>query len=154
MTRCRLLEMPELTVAVDVDADIETTWRAALAWERQGEWIPATTVRLTRGSGDAIGDRIVARTAVGPVGFDDPMEILAIEAPYRCEVVHLGRVVRGSGLFTVEPRYDGGSRFTWTERLDLPLGSVGRLGFIVVRPLARRALRMALRRFARFVVDA
>jgi polyketide cyclase/dehydrase/lipid transport protein len=141
--------MVELTVTVAVDADVEQTWRAAIDWPRQGDWIPLTDVRVTQGDGSAVGDRVVARTAIGPIGFDDLMEITAIEPPRRCDVVHLGRVVRGTGVFAVAPRPAGGSRFTWTERLDLPLGGFGRAGFLVIRPLAVLALRFALRRFAR-----
>jgi hypothetical protein len=145
--------MVELTVAVDVSAGQQQTWRAATDWARQGEWIPLTRVRVTAGDGDRVGDRVVARTAVGPVGFDDPMEITAWQPPHRCEVVHHGRVVRGTGVFTVAPSTVGGSRFVWTERLDLPLGRVGTAGFALVRPLAVMSLRAALRRFARFAAS-
>jgi hypothetical protein len=141
--------MVELTVSIDVDADVDTTWRAATDWGRQGRWIPATQVRVTRGTGRAVGDRIVARTGIGALAFDDEMEIRAIEAPYRCEVVHLGRVVRGSGLFVVGALPAGRSRFSWTERLDLPFGRVGRAAFLLILPFARAALHVALRRFAR-----
>lgn len=140
--------MAEITIGVDVAASPQATWRAATDWIRQGDWIPATRVRVVRGAGDAVGDRFVARTAVGPFGFDDPMEIVHWDPPHRCEVRHLGRVVRGSGAFEVAPAGTGRSRLVWTERLDLPLGRVGRLGFPLVRPIAAAGLRHALRRFA------
>jgi hypothetical protein len=144
----------ELTVTVVVGADVEQTWRAAIDWRRQGEWIPLTDVHVIQGDGTAVGDRVVARTASGPIGFDDVMEITAIEPPRRCDVVHLGRVVRGTGVFVVAPRPAGGSRFTWTERLDLPLGRLGHVGFRIIRPLAVFGLRVALRRFARHAATA
>lgn len=142
--------MPSVVLAVDVEVDlpVEDTWAAAVDWAWQGTWIPATQVSVTSGRGSAVGDRIVARTALGPLGFDDPMEIVVWDAPRRCDVRHLGRVVRGSGSFRVDPLPAGRARFTWSEDVDLPLGRVGAAGWRLVAPLARAVLRLALRRFA------
>jgi hypothetical protein len=59
--------------------------------------------------------------------------------------------VRGTGTFAVEAGPGDGSRFVWTERLDLPLGRVGRLGWPVVRPLFAAGVRRSLRKLAREV---
>src|SRR6266536_3364045 len=72
------------------------------------------------------------------------------EPPRRVDVRHLGRVVRGTGTFTVEPA-PGGAWFTWAEDLDLPLGAFGRLGFALVRPAVELMLRRNLARLARRV---
>ena len=141
----------DVTVAVDLDVDAERAWEVVCDWERQSGWIPATTVRVTQGTGRSVGDRVVARTALGRLGFDDPMEITRWDPPRVCEVRHLGRVVRGTGVFAVEPTGPGRSRFVWSEQMDLPLGRVGALGFRVVRPLAVGSLRAALRRLGRQV---
>ena len=85
-----------------------------------------------------------------PSGFDDPMRITGWERPARCEMTHLGRVVRGGGVFLVEAR-EGGSRCTWVEWVDPPLGLVGQLGLRAGRRPTQRVLRVALRRFARWV---
>lgn len=149
--------MVELRVSVDVDAPPEQVFRALTDWSRQGEWMPGTTVRVTRGSGEALGDEIVARTAapgLRRVGFDDPMRITGWEPPWRCEVQHLGRVVRGGGVFVVEPRGPEpatASTFSWIEWIDPPLGLVGQAGLRAGRRPAQAALRVALRRFARWV---
>jgi len=50
----------------------------------------------------------------------------------------------------VTPRGTG-CEFRWTERLDLPFGDAGRLGWRLVRPLAQRGMDTSLRRFARLV---
>ena len=134
-----------LALAVDVDAPVEDTWRAAVDWDHQGDWMLATTVRET-----APG-RLEAFTGLGPVGFRDTMEITGWDPPYRCEVLHTGRLVRGSALFLVEARPDGGSRFRWEERLDLPLGLLGRIGWLLLRPLFAAGVAVSLRRFARSV---
>lgn len=140
--------MPQtLTLSVDVAAPVEATWRAAVDWERQGEWVLGTTVR---GTGAAVGGTLEAFTGVGRLGFLDTMEITVWDPPHRCEVLHTGRVVRGTGLFLVEER-PGGSRFVWSETLDLPLGAVGRVGWPLVRPLFAAGVRRSLQKFARMV---
>ena len=116
--------------------------------------MPGTAVRVVKGHGDAVGDEIVARTALPAstrLGFDDPMRITGWERPVRCEVLHLGRVVRGAGVFEVEPLETGGSRYTWIEWVEPPLGIVGQLGLRAGRRPTEYALRVAVRRFARWV---
>ncbi|HEX4429358.1 MAG TPA: SRPBCC family protein [Frankiaceae bacterium] len=142
--------MVELRVSVEVDASPERVFAGLTDWARQGEWMPGTSVRVTQGNGDSVGDEILARTALGPVGFDDPMRITGWEPPLRCEVLHLGRVVRGGGVFLVEPQASG-SRFTWIEWVDPPLGLIGQMGLRAGRRPTQRALAVALRRFARWV---
>jgi hypothetical protein len=125
-------------------------------WSRQGEWIPATRVH----GGTGVGAQVVARTAVGPVGFTDTMIITEWDPPRRCVVRHTGQVVRGDGIFEVIP--DGElTEFRWTELVELPLpkalqrGSIRQatqfLGRWAVAPLARRSLQYALARLARLV---
>jgi hypothetical protein len=143
--------VPRLALFVDVDAPVEATWAAAVDWARQGEWMLGTRVRPTAGNGQGVGARLEAFSGIGPVGFVDPMEITLWQPPRACHVRHLGRVVKGTGAFEVEPRGDGRSRFHWREDLDLPLGVVGRLGWLLVRPLFAYAVQLSLRRFARLV---
>ncbi len=144
----------EVTARVLVRADPERVWRLAMNWSRQREWIWAT--RASGGSG--VGAQVVARTAVGPAGFDDTMVITEWDPPRRCVVRHTGKVVRGLGVFEVLPRGPV-SEFRWTEQIDLPLSSGGPLGRWVVvpagrflvAPLTRMLLTSSLRRFARLV---
>jgi hypothetical protein len=148
--------MVELRASVDVDAAPERVFAAMTDWARQGEWMPGTRVTAVKGRGDAVGDEILARTALpagrlGRVGFDDRMRITGWERPVRCEVLHLGRVVRGAGVFLVQPREDGGSRYTWIEWVEPPLGLLGQAGLRLGRRTTELALRAALRRFARWV---
>ena len=83
------------------------------------------------------------------LGVLDTMEITRWEPPTRVDVLHTGRVVRGSGVFEIVPE-DGRTRFVWTEQLDLPLGALGRLGWPVLEPVMRTGVRRSLRRFAEF----
>jgi uncharacterized protein YndB with AHSA1/START domain len=74
----------EVIAQVRVRATPEKVWAVAMDWSRQGEWIPATQVR----GGTGVGARVVARTAVGPVGFTDTMVITEWDPPRRCVVRH------------------------------------------------------------------
>lgn len=139
-----------LTVRVDVNAAPETVFAAATDWERQGEWILGTTVRIRHGDGRSIGSEVEAVTGVGGIGVTDRMRIILWDAPSRCEVRHTGQVVRGTGIFAVQPRAGGGATFEWTEQLELPLGALGRLGWPLVRPIFGWGLQRSLDRFAGF----
>jgi hypothetical protein len=127
-------------------APAERAWQVLTDWERQGDWIPATRVRSS--DGHRVGGRIEAWSGVGPVGFLDTMTITSWDPPRRCEVLHTGWLVRGPGIFAVEPVSPGSCRVVWEEHLDLPLGAVGRLAWPLVYPLARAGLAFFLRRLA------
>jgi len=51
--------------------------------------------------------------------------------------------VRGTGIWSLEPE-DGGTRFTWTEELSLPIPLLGELALLVYRPFLRRLMRGSL----------
>jgi hypothetical protein len=142
--------MAELALSVDVDAPPQVVFDALTDWTNQSEWMAGTDVRVTAGDGHSTGSRIVGRTGIGALGFDDPMEITAWESPRRVQVHHLGRIVRGDGVFEVEALADGRSRFHWVEWIDVPLGTVGLVGFTLARPLIARGILPSLRSFARW----
>ena len=150
MTRVRL------TVPVEVEAPAEVVWLAVTDWERQSEWMLGTRVEVTSpGDGRRLGATLRAVTGVGPLGFADPMEIVEWtvptgEGPHRCVVRHAGRVVRGDGVFEVVPLGPARSRLVWSELLDIPLGALGRVGWLLAQPVAGAGVLLSLRRFARF----
>ncbi|MDQ3760366.1 MAG: SRPBCC family protein [Actinomycetota bacterium] len=139
-----------LTERVDVDAPPETVFAAATDWERQREWMLGTTVRVRRGDGRSVGSEVEAVTGICGIGATDSMRITVWDAPVRCEVRHTGWVVRGTGIFTVQPCGHAAATLVWTEQLELPLGALGRLGWPLVRPVFAWGLRRSLDRFAEF----
>lgn len=145
--------MAELVRSVEIDAPPQAVWAAVTDWDRHGKWMLLTSVRRLDG-GDRVGSRLEAFTGISPLGVRDPMTVTVWRPPYRCENRHDGRFVRGVGAFDVEalPAGEHGerSRFTWSEWLELPLGRVGELGFVLVRPLADAFLAICLRRLARW----
>ncbi len=108
-----------------------TTRSAADAWARLTDWerhtglIPFTTVSLTSGPAEGAGSRFNARTAVGPIRFDDEMEVThwtppTDRGPGVCRIVKRGRTVVGWAVLTVTP--DGsGSVVTWHEEANFRL---------------------------------
>jgi len=143
----------ELTVPVDVNVPAEAVWRKVTDWEGQGDWMLATRVEVTgAGDGRRAGATLTAVTGVGPLGVTDRMEIVEWDPPRRCVVRHLGRVVRGEGVFEVVPLDASRARLLWSELLDLPLGRLGRLGrlgWYVLAPVFRAGVAFSLRRMAR-----
>lgn len=108
-----------------------TTRSAPDAWTRLTDWprhsglIPFTTVVPRPGPAQGVGSGFNARTAVGPLRFDDPMEITHWRPPTGstegvCRIVKQGRAVVGWAVLTVTP--DGpGAVVTWREEANFRL---------------------------------
>lgn len=143
----------EFGVDIEIAANPQTVWDTVTAWDQQGGWMPATSVQRLPGPVQAVGERFVARTGVGPVAFDDPITVTAWDPPHRCEILHTGRIVRGIGAFRVEP-HGTGSRFAWWERITVPGGPVAPLLWRIGDPLTRAGFAWALRRLKRQVEAA
>ena len=137
-----------LQCEVDIAAPAAAVWDYVTDWPRQGEWIPATRVENVD-EADRVGGRFRAWSGVGRVGFWDPMTITAWERTPdgggRCEVLHLGSVVKGEGEFAVVPRGERASRFIWAEMVVVPGGTVGAVVWRVVRPVVERLIDRGLR---------
>lgn len=138
-----------IEVDVVVEAPVEDVWRAVTDWPGQSEWMLGTRVWATENDGVGVGGGVAAFTGVGRWGFLDTMVITRWEPPHRCDVLHTGRVVRGTGTFEVLSLPGQRSRFVWSEELDLPLGVAGRVGWPLVRPAFALGVRHSLQRLAR-----
>lgn len=125
-----------------------------LDWDAHAAVIPLTTLRHE--GRPRIGQRFVARTGSGWVGFDDVMVVAALRPPSGdcpgdkpgvVEVVKSGRVVGGRVRWTVTPS-SRGADVEWSQRLTIawlpkwadPLvGLVGRAAYgFGLRRLLRR----------------
>ena len=143
------MEHIELTVAVNAPA--QKVWDAITNWEAQSQWMLGTKVWPVDGDGTGVGGKIEAFTGIWRIGFLDTMEITNWEAPTRCDVLHTGRVVRGTGTFEVISVSPTSSNFVWSEDLEIPLGILGKVGFSLLRPGFVFGVRKSLEKFARFV---
>lgn len=140
----------EVTATVVVDAPVEKVYAAFTAWERQGEWIPLTRVRLVSGDGGE-GSLVEAVTTLGPAVLRDEMRVDRLDPPYEVRVVHCGRLLRGPGVMRCTPLAGDRTQMVWHEWFQLPAGVAGRVAWPVMWPGSKLSLNFALRRFARLV---
>jgi carbon monoxide dehydrogenase subunit G len=108
-----------------IDADAEAVWNLVTDWPVQTRWIPLTAVTIDRDSpcDSGLGTRFTGRTQLGPIGFDDPMEVIqwqppAAGLPGHCRIRKRGPWLTGSAEITVQPAA-GASRVEWTEQVRL-----------------------------------
>jgi hypothetical protein len=140
----------EVTATVIVNAPAARVFDALLAWERQGDWIPFTKVRLVDGDGGE-GSSIEAVTQVGPAVVRDEMRVVKVDRPYEIRVVHYGKVLRGPGVLRCTAMGGERTQVVWHEWFHLPGGTVGKVAWPVLWPGSKVSLTQALRRFARLV---
>jgi hypothetical protein len=140
----------EVTASVVVQAPTERVYAAFTAWERQGDWIPLTRVRVVSGDGGE-GSLIEAVTALGPAVLRDEMRIDRLDPPYEVRVVHCGKVLRGPGVMRCTPLAGDRTQMVWHEWFQVPAGIAGRIAWPVMWPGSKLGLNFALRRFARLV---
>jgi hypothetical protein len=147
----------ELVVSAEVDAPADVVWAKLIDWPTHGAWMLFTEVDRTtdEADGDGVGTGIVGITKLGPLAVRDTMTITTWQPspadPARCVVAHTGTIVRGAGAFEVESIDGERSRVVWSEWVRLPLGLVGELGWLGVRPVVAVFLKLSLRRLARYV---
>jgi hypothetical protein len=142
----------EVTATVIVDAPAARVFAAFTAWERQGEWIPFTRVRVAEGDGGQ-GSLIEAVTAVGPAVLRDTMRVVRLDPPYEVRVVHCGRLLRGPGVLRCTPMDGDRTQVVWHEWFHLPGGLAGTLAWPVLWPGSKMGLSAMLKRFARLVEE-
>ncbi|MFP5333687.1 MAG: SRPBCC family protein [Actinomycetes bacterium] len=150
--------MATFVVRRDVAAPASAVWDALTDWPAHGRWVPFTTVTVTGGTGGT-GTTFVGRTALGPLGFDDPMEVVRWQPPTPDDagvatIRKTGRVVLGWAEARVEPLGPGLCRVVWTE--DVVIAPAAWTGWAA--PLVRLGGRLAfgylLRRAAREASEA
>ncbi|GIJ48547.1 polyketide cyclase [Virgisporangium aliadipatigenens] len=140
----------EVTATVIVNAPADRVFAAFIAWERQGEWIPFTSVRVVEGDGGP-GSSIEAVTKVGPAVLRDEMRVVKLDPPRTVHVVHHGKVLRGPGVLRCTPMEGERTQVVWHEWFHLPGGAAGKVAWPVVWPGSKVSLTHALKRFAKLV---
>lgn len=120
----------------------QETWLRLTDWPRHGDHIPLTSVRLDTHSSPlaGVGSGFVARTSIGPLGFDDAMEVtwwqppggdasdaadqpsgaapLPLPTAGMCRLRKRGRVVTGWAVLTVTATAEG-SVVSWLEDIHI-----------------------------------
>ncbi|MFW5417816.1 SRPBCC family protein [Nocardiopsis sp. CNT-189] len=117
-------------------------WRRVTDWRRHGEHVPLTRVEVEPAGPTRPGTLLRARTGLGPLGFDDPMEVVRWEPPAggrpgRCRLEKRGAAITGWAEIEVRA-VPGGSLLLWEEDarigplprlLDAPTARAGRIVF-------------------------
>lgn len=94
-------------IAREVPLSQQEAFARLTDWARHGDVVPLTTMRITPTG-------FIARTGLGPVGFDDEMDVVAWDPPRFCRLEKGGRVVRGWAEISVWPTASG-STILWRE---------------------------------------
>jgi len=140
----------EITATVIVNAPAPRVFAAFMNWERQGEWIPLTKVRVVHGDGGE-GSLVEAVTALGPAALRDELRVVRVDAPYEVRVVHCGKVLRGPGSMRCTPMTGERTQVVMHEWFHLPGGTAGKLAWPVLWPGSKLGFTGALKKFGRLV---
>jgi uncharacterized protein YndB with AHSA1/START domain len=133
-----------IAMTLVIKAPIEKVWQALAQWESQGEWMLLTKVEVTSEIREGVGTSIAAFTGIGKLGLMDHMKVTAWQPPNICDVVHTGRIIKGTGRFELTQIDDFTTRFDWSEEILAP-----RAIFLLIAPGLYAGVRislMALRR--------
>jgi carbon monoxide dehydrogenase subunit G len=149
--RGNLALVPGITVSIDIPAPPEKVWHEVERIEDHTTWMAdAVAIEFLSESRRGPGTRAAVETRIGPFRTSDVMEFTVWEPPRVMGVAHHG-LFTGTGRFTLEPRDDGATRFTWTEDIRFPWWLGGPVGAFVARPILRAVWRGNLKRLrARF----
>jgi len=108
-----------------IPASADQVWTLVTDWPAHSRWISLTNVTIDPDSPvrTGLGTRFTGRTALGPVGFDDPMTVTVWQPPADgesgcCRVVKRGRWLTGWAEIEVQPDA-GGCRLNWLEEIRL-----------------------------------
>jgi hypothetical protein len=141
-----------LSISIHIKASQVDVWKKIADWNSQGDWMLQTKVWVTSEITEGIGTSIAAFT--GPFyriypafkffGLLDLMTVTHWQPPMRCDVEHVGAVLKGSGTFALRKSADGGTHFDWSETIIAP-----KLIFALIAPFLYIGVRISLVRFSR-----
>ncbi len=143
-----------LAVDLPIAAPASKVWDAIADWQGQSKWMLQTKVFLTSKESAGVGVTIEAFT--GPLyrfyprfawcGVLDLMRVTKWEPPVRCDVIHYGKIIKGTGSFEVEAVDAQSAIFHWSEEIEAP-----RLVFLLIKPFILAGVKISLARFRRLL---
>jgi hypothetical protein len=147
-------KLSHLELNIKIDRPVKSVWDCLVDWKSQGDWMLQTKVWSELDQDRTIkngkGVLIFAFTGLFPnlypkirLGILDTMEITKFKPPVLCEVVHIGRIIRGTGKFELK-KSKNGTIFNWQE--DLVAHPVF---LLIMKPLLLIGVWLSLHRFAR-----
>lgn len=77
------------------------------------------------------------------LGLLDTMVVTKWQPPEICDVVHTGKVLKGTGSFVLSPINSTSTKFNWSETIEC-----SRLKFLVIAPFLWVGVRISLARLS------
>ena len=141
-----------IALTLTLPCDAQRAWYEITDWNKQGKWMLQTSVWLTSEIESGLCTEIAAFT--GPfhklfprlkfLGVLDTMVVTNWQPPFICDVLHTGKIIKGTGRFEVVAINDQKSQFNWSEIIWAP-----RAIFLILKPALYVGVWISLRRFAR-----
>lgn len=140
-----------LRIKISLPCSQDRAWRAIADWEAQGDWMLQTKVWVTSDIREGVGTSISAFT--GPfyksypkysvLGLLDTMVVTKWQPPAICDVVHTGKILKGSGSFLLTAISDSKTSFDWSETIEC-----SRIKFLLIAPFLWIGVRLSLARLS------
>lgn len=140
-----------LRITITLPCSQERAWAAIADWESQGNWMLQTKVWVTSQICEGAGTSISAFT--GPLykfypkfsslGLLDTMVVTKWQPPEICDVVHTGKVLKGTGSFVLSPINSTSTKFNWSETIEC-----SRIKFLAIAPFLWVGVRISLARLS------
>lgn len=133
-----------IAMSLVIAAPIEKVWASLADWESQGDWMLQTTVDVTSEIREGVGTTIAAFTGIGKLGVMDHMQVTRWEPPFICDVLHTGKIIKGTGRFQLTATDVQTTRFDWSEEILAP-----RAVFLLIAPGLYAGVRISLMNLSR-----
>jgi len=140
-----------LRITINLPCSQERAWTAIADWESQGNWMLQTKVWVTSQIREGAGTSISAFT--GPlynfypkfslIGLLDTMVVTKWQPPEICDVVHTGKILKGTGSFALSPINSTSTKFDWSETIEC-----SRIKFLAIAPFLWVGVRISLARLS------
>lgn len=137
-----------IAMSLIIKAPIGKVWAALADWESQGKWMLQTSVKVTSEIREGVGTSIAAFTGVGKFGIMDHMSVTSWQPPNVCDVVHTGKLIKGTGRFELTAIDEATTRFDWSEEILAP-----RAIFLLIAPGLYAGVRISLTALRRLLVQ-
>lgn len=140
-----------IQISIKLSCSRDRAWAAIADWESQGDWMLQTRVWVTSEIREGVGTAISAFT--GPfhffypkfsrLGLLDTMVVTKWQPPALCDVLHTGKILKGSGSFQLSEISENSTKFDWSETIES-----SRLKFLLIAPFLWVGVRISLARFS------
>ena len=140
-----------IRISLTLPCNQARAWHAIADWEGQGNWMLQSKVWVTSQIREGVGTSIAAFT--GPfykrypkfaaLGLLDTMVVTNWQPPIRCDVLHTGKVLKGTGTFELVEISKSATRFNWSEDIEC-----SRLQFLAIYPFLWIGVRISLARLS------